>query len=77
MTQAQYNRRAAILTWIRSNEARTTTRDVRAHLAHYHQIFVTEDTVAKDLAAMARAGLLERNFNRGKNRWVRAEAKDE
>ena len=69
MTQTQLERRSAILTWIRSTEAPTTTRDVRAHLEHYHQVFVTEDTVAKDLAAMARAGLLERNFNRGKNRW--------
>ena len=69
MTQTQLERRSAILTWIRSTEAPTTTRDVRAHLEHYHQVFVTEDTVAKDLAAMARAGSLERNFYRGKNRW--------
>ena len=73
MTQTQLERRSAILTWIRSTEAPTTTRDVRAHLEHYHQVFVTEDTVAKDLAAMARAGSLERNFYRGKNRWKRIE----
>ena len=79
LTQAQLKRRGAILEWLRGladrNDPWRATPAIRGHVAQYHSIFVTEDTIAKDLKALAEAGSLKQDelpFTHGKRIWAAA-----
>lgn len=57
LTGAQYTRRRAILDRLRKVEV-ATPAELRQYLAHFVRIFVTVDTVGRDLRAMENAGTL-------------------
>ena len=67
LTQAQLKRRGAILEWllaVAGDEAdgRRTTNAIRAYVGRRTSIYVTVDTIAKDLHALAKDGAVERSF---------------
>ncbi len=74
LTQAQLKRRGAILEWLRmlrvGSQGSRNALDVRTYLAQYHQIFITVDTVAKDLRAMVGVESIESVRSGHENRWI-------
>lgn len=61
LTRAQVERRTAILGRLTGVTPSVVTADeVREYLARKHHIFVTVDTVQRDLRAMAEAGTVQR-----------------
>lgn len=55
LTKAQIERQAALLARLGTVKTATAS-ELRAFLARYHSIFITEDTVQRDLRAMAAVG---------------------
>ena len=59
LTRDQRQRRAAILARLRSDRIETAN-ELRSFLAQYHHIYITVDTVLKDLRAMEDAESVRR-----------------
>lgn len=75
LTHAQITRRKAILARLRQVEIATAS-EIRAYLARHEQIYVTIDTVGRDLNAMKEADTVVRGrhptagHTMGNTSWV-------
>lgn len=50
-----------MLAWLQARGSQTAD-ELRGHLAHYQRVYVTVDTVQRDLREMKKAGIIQRVY---------------